>query len=50
MDQEAEIGYLFPKSNVEQTNLEIKILTKKFVYLIFPFAVAILHIESSVHQ
>lgn len=29
MDEEAEIGYLFPTTNVEQTNLEIKVLTKK---------------------
>lgn len=31
MDEEAEIGYLFPTSNVEPTNLEIKVLTKKYV-------------------
>lgn len=29
MDEEAEVGYLFPSSNVEPTNLEIKVLTKK---------------------
>ncbi|XP_031620960.1 CD109 antigen-like [Contarinia nasturtii] len=29
MDEDAEIGYLFPSSNVEPTNLEIKVLTKK---------------------
>lgn len=34
MDEEAEIGYLFPTSNVEQTNLEIKVLTKKCVFLL----------------
>lgn len=28
MDEESEIGYLFPTSNIEPTNLEIKILTK----------------------
>lgn len=34
MDEEAEIGYLFPTSNVEPTNLEIKVLTKKCVSFI----------------
>lgn len=33
MDEEAEIGYLYPTSNVEQANLEIKVLTKKCVSL-----------------
>lgn len=33
MDEEAEIGYLYPTSNVEQANLEIKVLTKKCVFL-----------------
>lgn len=29
MDEEAEIGYLFPKTNVDPANLELKVLTKK---------------------
>lgn len=29
MDEEAEIGYLYPTSNIEPSNLEIKMLTKK---------------------
>lgn len=35
MDEEAEIGYLFPTTNVEQTNLEIKVLTKKYVFVLY---------------
>lgn len=33
MDEEAEIGYLFPCSDVEQTNLKIKVLTKRCVFI-----------------
>lgn len=33
MGEEAEIGYLFPTTNVEPTNLEIKVLTKKYVFV-----------------
>lgn len=29
MDEEAEIGYLFPKTNADPSNLELKVLTKK---------------------
>lgn len=32
MDEEAEIGYLFPTSNIDPSNLEIKILTKTYAY------------------
>lgn len=45
MDEEAEIGYLFPTSNVEQTNLEIKVLTKKCVLFI-----QIFHFESTIAE
>lgn len=31
MDEEAEIGYLFPTSNIDPSNLEIRILTKTYV-------------------
>lgn len=31
MDEDSEVGYLYPTSNIDPVNLEIKILTKRFV-------------------
>lgn len=33
MDEDSEVGYLYPSSNVDPMNLEIKILTKLFVFM-----------------
>lgn len=31
MDEDSEVGYMYPTTNVELVNLEIKLLTKKYV-------------------
>lgn len=37
MDEDSEVGYMYPTSNMDLVNLEIKLLTKKYVYLRYLF-------------